>query len=160
MNKKGFIFAETLIAIVIILVLIVLFYAFSTVFINRQNQYKSYDNLEEIYKLANIRLYLYRTSSNFNNLIETADEDGCVPLNNILYEDNTALTNEYKEIIDAMEINQLYLCSFENLNAYSFNDDFEFYYDYIQNNYNDKYRIIGHFKNDKFASIKAWSVTS
>lgn len=156
MDSRGFVFAETLVSSAIMLVLIITFYIFSTTFIDNQNKYKKYDNLEDIYKIANIRLFLYRSSSDLNDLIDQTSDKGCVSLNNVSY-NVTELTNEYNTIKNEVGATQLYICNYTT--SYAFDDDFDDYYEYTKK-YEDKYRLLGYFNNDKFASIKIWRVAN
>lgn len=158
MNKKGFIFAETLISTAIMLLLLVSFYVFSINFIDNQSKNKNYENVEEIYKLANVRLFLYRNTDNFNELIKNVKDKSCISLNNIQYSDKSELTEQYNMMITKFDIDQLYLCNFEKDNQ--FTDNFKDYFDFVRNKFKDKYRIIAHFNTkNRFASIKVWEVS-
>ena len=157
LNNKGFIFTETLISTTIMIVLLISFYVFSVAFIDNQSKYKNYEKVENIYKVANVRLFLYRNSDDFNELIEHTNTAACVSLNNIGYGEKTELTNEYKLMLNTFNIDQLYLCDFEK--DYNKNDDFKYYFNYVKKKFNDKYRIIAHIKDSpEFSSIKVWRV--
>lgn len=161
MENKGFIFAETLITTAIIFVLLISFYTFSIAFINNQTKYKNYDNVEDIYKLANIRLFLYRTIDNFNEVIDNIQKQNkaCISLNNVNY-DKEENTNKYNKLKTTFGVKQMYLCDFENDNIDNLNNKFKDYFEYTKKKYKDKYRIISYFDNNKFSSIKVWSVTN
>lgn len=159
MNNKGFIFAETLAATLVIFILIISFYVFSTNFIDNQSKNKNYENIEEIYKLANVRLFLYRTTnlnSVFNDYLEGTQT--CVSLNNINFSDSEEYTLQYANMLNEFKIRQIYLCDFYGSN--DFNDAFKDYFEYTKNTFKDRYRIIANFNNNKFASIKAWRISN
>lgn len=157
MNNKGFIFAETLATTLVIMILLISFYVFSTNFIDNQSKNKNYDNIEEIYKLANIRLYLYK-NVRFNDIFNSKDETGqtCISLNRISIDDVEDEKYQYL-LSNEFGIKQIYMCEF-GTESYNFTDSFASYFEYVEENFKDKYRIIAHFNNDKFASIKVWQV--
>ncbi|MBQ7141109.1 MAG: hypothetical protein IJO32_06370 [Bacilli bacterium] len=163
MNNKGFIFAETLATTLVIMILLISFYVFSTNFIDNQSKNKSYDNIEEIYKLANLRLFLYKNVK-FNEIIEKKGQDNaCIALNNIVIKDDVENTQQYSNMLSKFGISNIYLCDFEIHNPFETYDPFYNYFNYVNKTFNDKYRIIAHFSyptNDKFASIKVWEVSN
>jgi len=159
MNNKGFIFAETLATTAVIFIMLISFYIFSLNFIDNQSKYKNYNNIEEIYKIANVRLFLYRTI-NFNKIIDKLDEKNttCISLKNVTFEDDENKTIQYNNILNKFDLDQIYLCNLEKSN--DFTDDFKDYFEYTKKEFNDKYKIIANFRNDKFASIKVWRISN
>lgn len=161
MNNKGFIFAETLATTLVIMVLLISFYVFSTNFIDNQSKNKNYENIEEIYKLANVRLFLYK-SVRFNEIIEKMEQESvtCISLSNIMIENDTENTTQYSNMLSTFGISNIYLCDFGLENPLSDYNPLKNYFDYVDETFNDKYRIIAQFNNNRFASTKAWRVSN
>ena len=160
MSNKGFIMIESIISSVILIVLLINFYVFSSRVITIMNSSSNYNNVEDTYKISNIRTFIYNNSDlkQLNNeLFTKLDTTACISIKNLKF-DKDDITNTYTELINEMNVENIYLCNFEkNININ--NKQFNKYFEYIKKKYSDKYRLVYYNKNnDCFSSIKMWRV--
>ena len=86
-NRKGFILAETIAVSTIVMTSLVILYSQFVSINNSYNRSFSYNNVNNLYLVKNIRDYL--SEENLNKLISSMEES------NSLYIDITSCPNEY-----------------------------------------------------------------
>ncbi len=179
MNKKGFVLAETLVMSAVIVVLLsVCYYPFSSI-VNNNKTYRKYDNIEDIYKLNNVRMFIYKYIG-MKNILEgniggsaTIDNTGIIPFyssNNIdIQNDDKNIKEKYIELLDVLGIESLYITKYnlssDKIDNKTFSYEMKEYLKYINNAKTvnssgeevNMYRLVAKFKDDTYGNIKMWS---
>ena len=171
MKNKGFVLMETLVMSAVIVVLLsVCYYPFSSI-VNNNKTYQSYDNVEDIYKLNNVRLFIYKYMG-VNNILK-ADNDAIRPIGKQLeVTTDEEVEEKYNQLLNTLNIENIYLVNY-NLSStdYSgkFSYDLESYFKYINNatvvnsegdEVQNTYRLVAKFVKDDgtttYSNIKIW----
>ena len=169
MKKNGFILSESLVmTTVIIFILIVCYYPFSDS-IDNNTIYNSYDNIEDIYKLNNVRMYIYKYIG-VNNIIN-ADAGKIISINNISFAESVDenIKYNYISLLDASNIEIIYITNYNltesDINSKTFSYDLKEYLKYINNattlnsegeKLENTYRLVAKFYNGTYSNIKIW----
>ncbi len=158
-NKKGFILAETIAVSTIVMTSLVIIYSQFVSINNSYNRSFSYNNVNNLYLVKNIRDYL--SEGSLNKLTSAIDE------NNLLYIDITSCSNEYfteyiycETLLDAAnvktilftkeDINQLK----DNLNNIDLTEKMKSFINFINSTNENNYRLIVEFNDDTYATLK------
>lgn len=173
MGEKGFVLMETLaICSVIIVLLTVCYYPFSSAIYNNE-RYEKYDTIENIYKLNNVRQYIYKYIR-VNNILADNDDKKIIPIyNHLTIEDNKIIEN-YHNLLNVLGIKTLYLVNYnlsgtdiDNVSSLSY--EFKEYLKYINNSVaevqnedgttreiKNTYRLVARFNDGTYSNIKIW----
>lgn len=183
MNNKGFSLIETVVAVSSIFIISIPLYVLTNNILSNYNETKSYDLVDDIYALNNIKVFLY-TNYNVNNLCNCIDkgEGVCntsiIPLyqfngSNNLYTENNTTKKKFEKLMDQMEIDTLIFTSYNDILNHNNSivektkekdTDLTKYIEYISNEKASEdlkiYRLIAKFKdsngNVRFASINMY----
>ena len=169
MKKNAFILSETLVmTTVILLILIVCYYPFSRT-INDNVTYNTYDNIEDIYKLNNVRMYIYKYIG-VNNILGS-NTDKIIPIKTI-YITNDGDSNikyNYERLLESCGIDNIYITNYNltesDINSKTFSYDLKEYLKYINNattlnnegeELENTYRLVAKFDSGTYSNIKIW----
>lgn len=154
MNKKGFMFIETIVMCAILMIGLLTIYKSYTSSIAREKERLNFDSdISNSYKLYYFKTYLKK---NDKNLWLCTDEDNCPIDEKFKAENNeyidffkTEIINEFgidKAIFDTFDIEKIYLIKCDSL--LNENDSFYEYQKTLKDDCN-KYRFIAEFYNEK-----------
>lgn len=159
MNNKGFSLIETVIVCIsIILILMLCYYPYKGIVDDYYNK-KNYNTIESIYKLNNIRNYLYKYGD-VNKLIDKKGSNSIVSIKNLNFGDSD-INNDYTNLLNILGIEYIYLSNYNNI-TYNNIPEMSIYIDTLNNeklDYQNTFRIIAKFKDKSFANIKLWRTT-
>lgn len=151
MNKKGFVFIETIVVIAILSSLLIIIYGSFNIILNNEKKRLTYDQTSYLYRVKLFKDFLQK--NNVNDALNEIDSDNIMELkcqNNIFISndnDNTNLCNKY---IETLNINKIYLSNRKLAN--NFNDSKVL--DYMsKKNSDNKYLLIIKFNDGNIASL-------
>ena len=171
MNNKGMVLLETVvICSIVILILTVCYYPFYSV-VREDDSNSEYDSIENIYKLNNVRDFIYKYVG-FNNILDSKDELGkeLVSINGLnITNDTEDISNKYKNLLNILDIKYIYVCDYEinDIDSLQINNNFIEYLDYVNGELADDvdpnnvsiYRLVAQFGDETYASIRMWKET-
>jgi len=144
-NNKGFLLVETLITTCIIAILSTSMYIYVSNTIKNYEKRENYDNVIDVYKINNIKLYLYENWNDFD--LSNVNDVKEIELNDSL---KTELKVEKIFIVpnNLSSINKTDIINKTNNKAFK---EYIRLLPFVGETTN--YRIIVHFQNNKFASL-------
>lgn len=158
-NRKGFILAETIAVSTIVMTSLVILYSQFVSINNSYNRSFSYNNVNNLYLVKNIRDYL--SEENLNKLISSMEES------NSLYIDITSCPNEYfteyiycETLLNTINVKTI-LFTKENVNELKdklkdvdLTEKMKSFINYINSTTDNNYRLIVEFNDDTYATLK------
>lgn len=146
-NKKGFMFVETIIMCAILMVGLLIIYNSFTSSIVKQKERLNYNSIASTYKLYYVKSYLKNKSE---DLWLCKSKDYC-PIDETVFADKDYLDinqDEYaKEILDTLDIERIFLTKCETTIPLPKEDDFKTYLDTLKSC--NKYRFVAEFYDEK-----------
>ena len=156
-DKKGFIFAETIVISTIIMASLVIIYSQFVSINNNYNRSFQYNNVNNLYLVQNIRNYI--SKDGLEELIEK--------LENVEYIDITSCSNEYfteyiycETLFKYSDVKTILftredLTNLKNIISTSnYNETFKNFIKYINYTQEGNYRLIVEFNNETYATLK------
>lgn len=170
MKDKGFILVETIIVSTIISVFLISTFTFTSMTIKKYEQRQKYDQIDSVYSLNSIKMFLYKYTD-INSVLDKLDNfvtieltDNDIKDNFIEIIDKSEGIDFYNDLKNEIGLTNLYLSQYANINIDNNNDlQFEDYIKTIDigdSNISNKtdYRLIGKFKNNNYATINIYRV--
>lgn len=150
-NNKGFLLMETLITTCIIATLATSIYIYVSKTITNYEKRENYDNVVDVYKVNNIKLYLYNKWSHYALSDPSSWTNGVVSISLPSDMRNRLKTSQVLVVLNKPSINK------SNIINVAFNKKFKEYVRLLSFTGDENaYRIIVHFqdgKNHSFASL-------